>query len=124
MAHRAARRAGNEPRFGLPRPAPAPATIGDPPPPKAPPAWPEGRLEGEPAKRLLLDLLVEAGERLRRIDDYTAILRKQERIGGELGDEQSLLMKVRHRPFAIYFKFLPPARARRSSTPKGATTTR
>ena len=88
--------------------APAPATLGDPPPPKAPPAWPEGRLEGEPAKRLLLDLLVEAGERLGRIDDYTAILRKQERIGGELGDEQSLAMKVRHQPFAIYFKFLPP----------------
>ena len=108
MAHRAARRAGYEPRFGPLPPAPAPAAIGDPPRPKVAPAWPEGRLEGEPAKRLLLDLLVAAGERLRRIDDYTAILRKQERIGGELGDEQSLAMKVRHQPFAIYFKFLPP----------------
>ncbi len=89
-------------------PALALAAIGEPPRPKAAPAWPEGRLEGDPAKRLLLDLLVEAGERLGRIDDYTAILRKQERIGGELGVEQSLAMKVRHQPFAIYFKFLPP----------------
>src|SRR3954468_8876340 len=46
-----------------PASAPAPATPGDSPPPKAPPAWPEGRLEGEPAKRLLLDLLVEAAGR-------------------------------------------------------------
>jgi hypothetical protein len=71
-------------------------------------SWAGGRLEGEPAKRLLLDMLLAVRERLNRVRGYTATMRKQERIGGKLGPEQTLAMKVRHQPFAIYFKFLAP----------------
>ncbi len=43
-----------------------------------------------------------------QVEGYTATFRKQERIGGKLGPEQTLAMKVRNRPFAIYLKFLAP----------------
>jgi hypothetical protein len=74
----------------------------------AAPAWPRERLEGARAKALLLDVLLAAAERLNRVDGYTATFQKQERIKGTLGPVQRLAMKVRHRPFAVYFKFLAP----------------
>ena len=76
--------------------------------PKTPPSWPEGRLEGQPAKELLLDLLLAASARLERVEGYTATFRKQERIKGTLGPVQTLQAKVRHKPFAIYLKFINP----------------
>src|SRR4051812_6131116 len=51
------------------------------------PVWPAGRLEGGPAKRLLLAALAAAADRLHRTESYTATLRKRERIGGTLGPE-------------------------------------
>lgn len=75
---------------------------------KAPPAWPEGRLEGAAAKVALLDILLGAGERLNRVHDYTASFLKQERIKGKLGPSQTLSIKVRQKPFAVYVKFLNP----------------
>jgi hypothetical protein len=71
-------------------------------------AWPEGRLEGRPAKILLLETLIAAADRLNRVNTYTASLYKQERIKGTLGPGQTLAMKVRHKPFALYLKFLAP----------------
>ncbi len=65
--------------------------------------WPEGRLEGRAAKVRLLDVLSEASRRLGGVETYTATFRKQERMKGTLGAEQTLAMKVRQRPFAIYF---------------------
>ncbi|WP_435019428.1 DUF1571 domain-containing protein [Tundrisphaera sp. TA3] len=85
-------------------PTPAPAA----PAAEVAPAWPDGRLEGEPAKTLLLAILDRAAARLARHEGYTATFRKQERIGGELLPEQTLAMKLRNRPFAVYFKFLAP----------------
>ena len=73
------------------------------------PDWPRGRLEGEPAKALLLATLLVVQARLERVEGYTATFRKQERIHGILGPEQTLAMKVRQRPFAVYFKFISPA---------------
>jgi hypothetical protein len=88
-------------------PAPAPAAPEEAP--GAPEvAWPEGRLDGPEAKRLLLDVLLAAQARLDRVDAYTATFRKQERIRGTLGPEQTLAMKVRQEPFSIYLKFLEP----------------
>jgi hypothetical protein len=72
------------------------------------PDWPETRLEGERAKRLLLDTLLAVQKRLGAVAGYTATLRKQERIGGVLGTEQTLAMKIRHYPFAVYLKYLSP----------------
>jgi hypothetical protein len=89
-----------------PMPTPAPAPIATQP--DAPPEWPLGRLEGDEAKRLVLEVLVDVAARIDRVDGYTATLRKQERLRGTLGPEQTLAMKVRHRPFAVYLKFLAP----------------
>jgi hypothetical protein len=75
---------------------------------KTPVSWPEGRLDGAAAKSLLLDVLAVAAERLDRVETYTATFHKQERMKDQLGAEQTLAMKVRQKPFAIYFKFLSP----------------
>lgn len=81
-------------------------------PVKAKPVWPLTPLAGAPAKALLLEVLLEAANRLNGIDDYTAIFRKQERIKGKLGPVQTMEMKVRHKPFAVYFRFLNPYQGR------------
>ncbi len=73
-----------------------------------PPPWPDGSLEGMPAKKLLLATLLAVAERLEHLSGYTAIFRKQERLNDVLVPEQTLAMKVRHRPFAVYLKFLAP----------------
>ncbi len=73
------------------------------------PDWPEDRLEGTAAKQLLLDTMLDVQERLKNVAGYTATFRKQERIGGVLHPEQTLAMKIRHRPFAVYFKYLSPS---------------
>lgn len=72
------------------------------------PEWPEIRLEGDPAKRLLLDTLSTVQERLARVTGYTATFRKRERKHGVLGPEHVLTMKIRHQPFAVYFKYRTP----------------
>lgn len=76
--------------------------------PEVRPTWPEGRLDGVEAKTRLLAIVEDASRRIDRFEGYTATFKKQERIGGTLGPEQTLAMKARHRPFAIYFKFLAP----------------
>lgn len=73
-----------------------------------PPPWPTQKLDGPKAKKILLDTLLAVGERLEHVKAYTATFHKQERISGKLGPQQVMQMKVRQRPFAIYFKFLAP----------------
>jgi hypothetical protein len=74
----------------------------------AEPSWPEARLDGDAAKTLLLSVLTLAAQRLDRVPSYTATFHKQERIDGKLGPLQTMSMKVRQHPFALYFKFLSP----------------
>lgn len=72
----------------------------------------------DPALRLARDALA----RFRAsVDDYTAIIIKRERIGGSLGGESRMEMKVRTRrlegdkvvrPLQVYLKFLDPWLAR------------
>lgn len=89
--------------------APASRPVSTPPVAKhAEPAWPDERLDGEPAKRRLLALLQSAERKLTSVDGYTAVFRKRERLKGSLGPEQTLTLKVRHEPFSIYMKFLAP----------------
>lgn len=45
---------------------------------------------------------------LEKIKDYECIFVKQERVDGELLDEERLEMKVRHKPFSVYMRFLEP----------------
>ena len=82
-------------------PDPAPATAERP-------AWPEGRLEGREAKERMLAIVEDVARRIDQIGGYTATFRKQERLNGTLYPEQTLAMKVRQRPFAVYLKFLAP----------------
>ncbi|WP_435007365.1 DUF1571 domain-containing protein [Tundrisphaera lichenicola] len=70
--------------------------------------WPEVPLTGDEAKRFLLEEGLRAARRIEQVVDYTATFRKQERIAGKLGPEQTMAMKVRNNPFAIYLKFLAP----------------
>jgi len=72
------------------------------------PPWPEHRLEGTAAKELLLATLIRVHNEFKKVEGYTATFYKQERLRGKLGPEQTLAMKVRERPFAVYFKFLAP----------------
>jgi len=44
------------------------------------------------------------------IKDYTALMQKQENIGGEVQEAQVLEVKVRHEPFSVYLRFRYPAR--------------
>jgi hypothetical protein len=88
--------------------SPAPPPLAAPAPQAVALAWPNGTITGDEAKRRLLEILVACKARLDRVEGYTATFRKQERLRGRLGPEQTLLMKVRHRPFAVYLKFLAP----------------
>lgn len=89
-------------------PPPVLEEVATPEPGERSPVWPEGRTAGVRAKTVALEVLLAAAARLSRVEDYTATFRKQERIKGKLGPVQTLEMKVRHKPFAIYFKFLSP----------------
>jgi hypothetical protein len=63
-------------------------------------------LEGRMALLMNL-LLIERGHaRLSAVPDYTAMFMKQERIGDELGEAQVIRIKLRHKPFSIYMKWL------------------
>ncbi|MBX3413498.1 MAG: DUF1571 domain-containing protein [Pirellulales bacterium] len=49
---------------------------------------------------------------LRTIQDYSCTFYKRERIDGELGEYQSMFVKVRHNPFSVYMFFLGPGKLR------------
>ncbi len=52
-----------------------------------------------------LFLLEQGAERLKKVPDYTATFVKQERIDGELLEEQIMELKLRHAPFCVYMKW-------------------
>ncbi len=43
-----------------------------------------------------------------KLQDYSATLVKRERIGGKLGDNQYMFVKIRQKPFSVYIYFLSP----------------
>ncbi len=73
-------------------------------------------LTQRPGEHPLMPALRMAQESLAHIDadihDYNAVLIKQERINGELGEEQYAYVKVRHNPFGVYMFFLKPHKGR------------
>lgn len=87
-----------------------PAPVSPRPTPKEPVSleWPQDRMDGLAAKRLLLDILRADQDALRSVEGYTALFKKRERIRGVLRNEETLEMKVRCRPFSVYFKFRTP----------------
>ena len=73
-------------------------------------------LTQRPGEHPLMPALRMAKDSLAHIDaniqDYSAILTKQERVNGELGDVQNVFLKVRHNPFGVYMFFLKPHKGR------------
>ena len=66
--------------------------------------WPTLRLEGPEAKVRLVEALDDLVDRLDALEGYEAIIWRQERVGGALRPEQTLRMKVRHRPASVYLE--------------------
>ncbi len=99
--------------FDLPTPPPAnppapPArnTQPQPPAPKRTQAPPESQLD-QP-----LRWLYEARRNYTLVRDYTCTLRKQERVRGQLQEENIILFSYREKPFSVHMKWLsPPASA-------------
>jgi len=50
--------------------------------------------------------LMEAEAAYDRVESYTAIFHKQQRIAGELLDEENIFLKSRKRPFSLYMKWV------------------
>ncbi len=73
-------------------------------------------LAQRPGEHPLMPALRVAQEGLRSIDsniqDYSAMLYKQERIDGSLKGQEVAYIKVRHKPFAVYMFFLSPNKGR------------
>lgn len=61
-----------------------------------------------PLAPVLRALKVSQEEIDRNLHDYCCNFIKQERIDGELGDQQQILMKVAHDPFSVYMSFIKP----------------
>jgi hypothetical protein len=73
-------------------------------------------LEQLPGEHPLMPALRIAQDGVKFIDenvrDYSAILYKQERIAGELHDQEVAFVKVRHQPFSVHMFFLAPNKGR------------
>ena len=69
-------------------------------------------LTGRWAMLFSVMLLQQGCEQFADIDNYSATLYKQERIGGELRDGQTVTVKMRHEPFSVYMKWLTGDRGR------------
>lgn len=54
--------------------------------------------------------LKKTHEKLRRMSDYSASFRLRERVGGELTDEQQVVLRVRHQPFSVHMKWIDEGR--------------
>ena len=70
--------------------------------------WPETKVEGDEAKKILLESVKRTVARLEKIEAYTSTFRRRERVGGVLGPEITASLKIRNNPFAIYLKYLAP----------------
>ena len=73
-----------------------------------PVVWPETKIEGDEAKRILLRVMERTFARVEKVEAYTATFRRQERVGGVLGPEIVSKLKIRNQPFAIYLKYISP----------------
>lgn len=68
-----------------------------------------------PGEHPLLPLVRWATQRKAVFDgiaDYECVFHKRERVDGELLDREVMLLKVRHRPFSVYMRYLAPASMR------------
>lgn len=73
-------------------------------------------LAQRPGEHPLMPALRVAQEQVKLIDaniqDYSALLYKEERIDGELQPQEVAFVKVRHQPFSVHMFFLAPNKGR------------
>jgi hypothetical protein len=73
-------------------------------------------LTQQPGEHVLAPVIRACKASLEHLDknvpDYSCTLIKQERLRGELGEPQYIMMKVRHDPFSVYMMFLKPHKDR------------
>ncbi|QDU36724.1 hypothetical protein Mal4_10200 [Maioricimonas rarisocia] len=62
-------------------------------------------LRGRMATLMNVLLLKQGCANFERIPDYSATLHRQERIGGDLRDPETLVLKLRHEPYSVYMKW-------------------
>jgi len=70
-----------------------------------------GFLEHKAEEHPLMPTLRWADQGLRnmeKIEDYSAVVAKRERLNGTVGDYEYMFVKVRHQPFSVYMYFLGP----------------
>lgn len=76
-----------------------------PPPPSTPGLPPAGGPTPiEAAGRLIGD----ARASFARVKDYTGLLYKQERVGGQMSAEQTIQVRFRQQPFSVHMKWVAP----------------
>lgn len=63
-------------------------------------------IEGQRALLMSLLLLEKGVHEISKVPDYTATFCKHERIDGTLGDNQVMQLKLRHKPFSVYMKWM------------------
>jgi hypothetical protein len=67
----------------------------------------QGATEVDRIAMMMNMILLEQGRRrLTDVPDYTCTFYKQERIGSDLSDGQFIELKMRHKPFSVYMKWL------------------
>jgi hypothetical protein len=59
-----------------------------------------------------ISLLEEAQRRIHAVESYSAHFIQQEQIGGVLGEENRIRLKVRHAPFSVYMGWIEPNEGR------------
>jgi len=93
--------------FGLAVLTSATLATGANPPPGTPAAGPTA----QPASPMdyPIRLMAEARQSIQQVRDYSCLFVKQERIGGTLGPENLIDMRVRSQPFSVYLRWLGPA---------------
>jgi len=92
--------------------APKPATSVAPAPVNSPADGKKGAVAQGPtefdriAMFMNMILLEQGRRRLGEASDYTCTFFKQERLGTELSEGQIMELKMRHKPFSVYMKWL------------------
>ncbi len=61
-----------------------------------------------PLAPVIRNLKISQDELDRNIHDYSCTFAKRERVDGELGDLQVIMLKVMHQPFSVYMSFQRP----------------
>ncbi|MCG6155575.1 DUF1571 domain-containing protein [Rubinisphaera margarita] len=64
------------------------------------------------ALKKAIDMLHVGVDRLDNVDNYSFVFDRQERIDGELRENQQIQVKLRHAPFSVYMQWLTGDRGR------------